>query len=339
MSFGIRNIAELAGVSASTVSRILNKPEYQCSAELREKVLQIAFEHDYMPNINARNLRKGIVQPPLQRHIRCFLARATLESVGSNKFFPTFLRAIEQEVISHDCLLDTIYDMLSTDSLLSNVPNPENTVLIVLGRTANNTLIRKINTVYPHVVFTNLQRIDAPICQVVSDSAIAADKALSYLFSLGHRQIGYVGETTRERRYKGYLNFLERHHLPVQDELIFNCNFLGYEDGNKAAMQLFVRSYRPTAVFCANDLTTVGLMDGLASLGIRVPEDISVVSIDNTELAELTSPMLTSIDIPIKELAHFSIELALKKIDGSLKNNVTIDLACELVIRESCRKI
>lgn len=338
MAFGIRDIARLAGTSTATVSRILNNPDYNCPNELRSKVLRIVAENHYSPNRNARALRTGSELSIPQKRISCFIARSTLSTLSQDYFFSSFLRFVEQEAISNGCLLGFTYGSNNSAQLFTDDSNKEDTGLIVLGRPSNPGLIQTIVDAYPHVIFTGLQRISDPICQVISDGQTAAATALEYLHSLGHRRIAYVGETERENRYISYRTFLESQNLPILQDLIFSCS-LGYEGGYECAPQILTAPSKPTAVFCANDLTAVGLISGLSSLGVHVPGDISVISIDNTELAEITTPLLTTVSIPIRELAHFSVDLALKKINHTIQSDMTINLPCKLIIRESCKRI
>ena len=339
--FGLKDIARLANTSPATVSRILRNPERRCAdPALRERVLEIAKKNGYLPNSDARKLRSGAKFQVPQRKISCFLARTKTDAPGGDQFFSSLARVVEQEAIMQGFALGFSYSASRTDDLLSSSPeDQEETGLIVLGRPDDSEMVPKLQRIFPYLVFAGLQRFDDCVDQVVADGHHAAMTALNYLFSLGHREIAYIGETVRELRYNGYLDFMQSKGLDCAEHLIAPCIYHSYDEGYNAALELMTRPRKATAIFCANDLTAFGVLNALHSIGYRVPEDISVISIDNVELAQFTTPMLTTIQIPQKEIGHFAVSLLLNKMDHILTDQVSISLPCQLVIRNSCRRL
>ncbi len=339
MSFGIKDIARLAGTSPATVSRILNDPGRRCSSEeLRRRVLEIARENDYTPNGDARRLRQGSgFQPPRQK-ICCFFARTNADS--GEQLFPAIARAVEQEAVTKGCALTISYSVDQTEELLNQESRGEEQVgLIVLGRPEDPSTIPRLQERFPYVVFTGLQRFGGAVDQVITNGRDVAQTALSYLYSLGHRQIGYIGEMVRELRYDGYLNFLRERRLNCGEQFAVECAYYNYDKAYCAALTLMSRPEKPTAIFCANDLVAFGVIGGLRSLGYHVPKDVSVISVDNIDTAQLSVPMLTTIQIPYQELAHFAVKLVTDKMDGLVTGGLTVTLSCRLVVRDSCRKL
>lgn len=340
MAFGIREIARLAGVSPATVSRILNDPAYRCSSEERRaRVLEIARANNYQPNEDAKRLRSGGSFSAPQKKICCFLARTLTSAPNGDQFFSSLARAVEQEAVMQGCALGFSYNASQTEELLALEPGGEEVGLVVLGRPEDPHIIPELQGRFPHIVFTGLQRFDDPVDQVVADGRDAARTALDYLFSLGHRQIGYIGETVRELRYHGYLDFLRAKGLGYDQKFVADCICHGYDGGYQAALRLMSHAEKPTAIFCANDLTAFGVINALHSLGCRVPDEVSVISVDNVELAQFTTPMLTTIQIPRKEISHFAVKLLLDKMEGVVAGRLTISLPCHLVVRNSCKKL
>ncbi len=339
--FGIKDIAKLAGTSPATVSRILNDPEHRCSSpELRDRVLSIAKENNYSLNSDARRLRKGASFSIQQKKVCCFLARTQNNISKGDQFFSNLARIIEQEALKRGCKLGFSFNASQYEELLNNASiDPEGTGLIILGRPRNSEMIPKLEQLYRYTVFVGLQQFSDSIDQVLSDARGAASTALEYLYDLGHRSIAYIGETKREQRYNGYIEFLEKKNIRISEDLIIEIPYQNYDSGYKGAYELFSHNVRPSAVFCANDITAFGVINAFRELNLRIPEDISVISVDNVDLAQFTKPMLTTVQIPKEELGHFAVDLLLSKMSGRLQSHMTISLPCQLVIRDSCRRI
>lgn len=335
MSFGIKDIARLAGVSPATVSRILNDPGRRCaSEEVRERVLKIAREKDYSPNGDARRLRQGSGFQPPQKKICCFFARTNAAS--GDQLFPAVARAVEQEAVTKGCALTLSYSVDQTEELLCQEDREGGkTGLIVLGRPEDPDIILRLQKRYPYTVFTGLQRFGGAVDQVIANGRDVARTALDYLYSLGHRKIGYIGEMVRELRYDGYLDFLRERRLDCGERFAVECAYYNYDKAYCAALTLMSRPEKPSAIFCANDLVAFGAIGGLRSLGYQIPKDVSIISVDNVDLAQLSVPMLTTIQIPHKEMAHFAVKLVTAKMDGLVTGGLTISLSCRLIVRDS----
>lgn len=340
----LKQIAEKCGVSVATVSRILSNSAYVGKdAAKAEAVRTCAKELGYRPNYDAlalKNARPVITES--EKQICCYFARS--ESSGGNQFFEEVLRAVEHQAMVSNCALGFKVTQKEIEGLFLERKSAKNVQkgLIVIGRpeTWFNEILPDLDRFYKgNIVFVGLHYMEKPFDQVICDGYKATQLALDYLYSLNHRRIAYVGETSGEVRFLCYLNFLEKKGIPIERDYIIECSMAnegGYGLGEKL---LNMKGERPSAVFCANDVTAVGLLRDLNEKGVDVPGELSVISIDNLELAQNTRPMLTTIHIPTDALGKFSVKLLVSRINGEHSRNIRAHLPCKLIKRESCRKI
>ncbi len=361
ITLSLKKIAKLAGTSVSTVSRVLNQPGHTCNEPgLAEKIWQIAKELNYLPNASARTLRMGSKGdlPPFTADI--FLTR--FESMDTDPFFQELFQHIKEELLCRNCLLgDLLYPdnfmmPITENSIPSMVPykssenirketsiispalisRKNNTGLVILGK-CPESLIPALRKRYACIVGIDRNPTDYLYDEVFCDGAVAAIKAVEYLFSLGHRHIAYIGDCNFESRYIGYYQALLAHKIPLNYQNIYPsrqtlkegydimCSIL-HSDSNTTL---------PSAIFCANDTTAIGVLKALKQHKKRgyMP---SVISIDNIAASEKTSPMLTTINIPKKEMAHLALNLLLDRKENGHTEIVRLELPCHLIERESC---
>lgn len=356
----LKQIAELAGTSVSTVSRVLNHPNHTCNnPELYDKIWRIAGELNYIPNHAARSLRLGEEKKNAFK-VDVFLTR--FHSLESDVFFMELFQIIREELLAADCIfgkLLTSIDILNLgmeEKKQKHIPykskqifleeNAQNTApfitlkpntgLIILGKCPEH-LISVLQKRYAYMVGIDRNPTEHLYDEVVCDGAAAAEMAIEYLISLGHKNIAYIGDCTYEARYIGYYQTLLKHKLPLNYANIYPTGQTQAE-GYQVMVSILKEETRPTAIFCANDTTAIGVLDALKKTKHRnyMP---SVVSIDNIETAQHTTPMLTSIDIPKREMGHLALTTLLDRKNGYHENNVRIELPCRLIKRESCNDL
>ena len=158
---------------------------------------------------------------------------------------------------------------------------------------------------------------------------------MSELYELGHREIAYLGEIRKESRYKGYIEFSHSHDIKTGKELVVDTSQT-LEGGYRGACELLRRGADFSAIFCANDETAMGAIKGLWDKGIKVPEDVSVISIDDIEMARYFTPMLTTVHIPIDELGRHTAKTLIDRIEKGHTLPVKIALPFTLSRRDSC---
>lgn len=335
------------GVSAATVSRVLNNPNYKCSSpQVRDKIWKAAIELNYVPNKSARNLKMGVAGE--QEHIFYVGVLMTrMEKATADPFFNELLRVIESEIHKQIAILTKVWYMPvfsndrkcrqeNLDALIDGMYEETEQKcdgLIIIGK-CNKEALRKLNKKYRGVVSVNRNSTNYEVDEVLCDGKKVAMLAVDYLISLGHRSIGYVGDCCNEARYRGYLEALQKHDMEPDAAYIIQTGQTERE--GYAAMQRFLQSEdRPTGIYCANDITAIGMLKFLGTNKKRyyVP---SIISSDDIEEAQYTKPMLTTVSLPKAEMGKFALYLLLDRLRGGHKGVVRTELEGKLMIRNSC---
>ena len=316
----IRDVARASGVHISTVSRTFSAP-HLVNVETRSRVLACAEELGYRPNRAARALITG-------RTCNIGLIVADI----ANPFFPPLIKAAESQARKHDHLVfvaDTNEDAALEEEVVRALAKQVDGVLLCSPRLSND-LIEQLSRDVPLVV---INRQIAGLPTVVMDVAQGARLAIEHLTGLGHRSVGLLAGprgswTSREiRRAAGSAARAARAELTV-----IGPN-LPTEDGGMAVAER-VRAAGLTAVLAYNDLMAIGLIEGLYALGLRVPQDVSVVGIDDISLSRLTRPKLTTVATPTAAAGRAAVDMLLAHGDDR-RTTAHINLQTELVIRDS----
>lgn len=333
----LKEIAREAGVSISTVSRVINKNTTNAaSKEVQDRIWEIVRRTGYTPNSTARDLKKGACEgtEPLSRAMACLFARA--EDSKSDLFFSTLARSIEQEAFKRGYVLKysfTAIDIHHPNTFRLITDNHVDGV-VVLGRCDKQTL-SFLKKYFNCVAYTGLNTLEARYDQIISDGCQAAMAAVNHLAGLGHARIGYIGETRAEDRYKGYCAALSEKGLPFRKEYVADVP-LSSEGGYRGARQLIERGADVTALFCGNDITAIGAMRAIQETGCRIPDDVSVISIDDIDTAQYLSPMLTTIHMPVEEMGQMTAKILIDRIEGGHSLPMKVSLPFYLANRESC---
>lgn len=333
----LKEIAQEAGVSISTVSRVINQTNSgAASQEVQKRIWEIVRRTGYTPNSIARSLKIGDKQDTaeLSHSIACLFAR-TPEAI-SDPFFSTIAHSIEKEAFRHNYILKYSFTAIdfqhpSTFHLLTN-----NQVdgIAILGR-CSRQLLSFLKKYFNYVIYTGLNSLNAKYDQVLCEGFQCGLSAVEYLISLGHREIAYIGETKDEERYTGYVEALNKHHLPLRQEYISDV-LLSSEGGYLGAKALLNRTRTMTAVFCPNDMTAIGVMHAIQESGLKIPQDISVIGIDDIDTAQYLSPMLTTIHVPLDEMGQMAAKILIDRIQGGHHIPMKILMPFYPAVRESC---
>ena len=335
----LKEIAKEAGVSISTVSRVINHKNYHCSSPETEKIIwDLVRKTGYIPNETAKTLKAAAREEERsKRVISCLFARTDLNT--QDQFFAAIERGVEKEVMACGCTLGFSFSAID---VLDNIDEKflslsEADGLVVLGRFSEK-LISFFKSHTKNVVLVGLNVFSTQYDQVYVNGYKAAQKALGYLYNLGHRQIAYLGETANEVRFTAFLDFMKEHDLPVEPYQVWDCT-LSLHGGHAAMEKLLDAGRMPTALFCANDITAVGAIKALREHHLHIPDDISVIAIDDIELAQFITPSLTTIHIPKTELGKMAVRLLLDRMNRGHSLKLRLELPCDLIIRNSCRRI
>lgn len=347
----IKEIAEKAGVSAATVSRVLNHPDYRCSSEeLRERIWKIAQELNYSPNEAARILKRGVDDAKTKKRNICILMTRN-EDMQADPFFQELFEIIKSEIYKNSCVLAEVFQMplFSDDRKCSQVnllrvveemnthlPTGSAAGLVIVGK-CNREALQVLKKRFKNVVSVNLNSTSYGVDEVTCDGQKAAETAVGHLLGLGHRNIAYVGECRNELRFRGYQKALAGHALDINPAWVIPTGQT--EPEGYAAMEKFLQMEEPpTGIFCANDITAVGVLRALAASREKYYYP-SVISCDDIALAQEISPMLTTVHLPKEEMGKFAVYLLKDRMNGGHREAVRVEMEGKLMIRKSCTSV
>lgn len=343
----IKEIAQNVGVSVSTVSRVLNNPEYKCSdPELRDRIWNMAMKLNYVPNEAARRLKAG-GQPDQEKTYYINVLMTRMDSAAADPFFSELLRVVESEIHKNGCILSKVwYKSVFSDDRRCKYENIDSVIkkmmdesdvkgdgLVVIGR-CSHLALRKLSQNYKSTVYVNRDAATGEVDEVICNGAKIARTAVEYLISLGHENIGYVGRCGNEARYKGFLETLGEHGLDIDTDFIINTK-LSETDGFEAMKRIMEMDKSPTGIYCANDITAIGMLKYLNKCRNRYYTP-SIISSDGIEEAQYTKPMLTTVEISKSDMGHFALDLLLDRLKGGHRGIARIEMQCSLVKRDSC---
>lgn len=331
----IKEIAKKAGVSPSTVSRVISN-DSRISDETKKKVRKIMNDMDYHPNVMARSLVSkytntiGIIMP------------YSTEKAFTNPFFPEVLRGIlkaahdygyfillsagstEEEQIAS---LNALVRGSRVDGVIIMYSKPDDPILLELKK-----MNKPFSMIGRPVDSDNINYVD-------NDNVEAAYMAVKYLINRGHKRIGLIKGalhlTVSADRYEGYKKAFNEYGLSI-DERIVISNAFEQEGGYKSMKKILEVPEVPTAVLVTDDLMAFGAMKAIREYGYKIPDDISVVSFNNVPLAEFAMPPLTSVDINSYDLGFSAAEILLKYIKGERKIGKKI-IKTNIIFRKSVR--
>ncbi len=333
----LKEVAALAGVSVSTVSRIINSPDDSFARkEVRDRVWLIIKETGYTPNLNAKELKCGKIKEQKSSYgaLACILGRTrTLED---DPFFAQLARVIEQQAMEQGYPVRFSYSVfdMKPDSIPEEAGSFKADGAIILGR-INKNYMDFLEKRYKNLVYVGRNIISAGCDQVICNGYEATQIAMKHLIAYGHRRIGYIGEISGEVRYQAYLDTLREHGLAFSPGLVSNCPQNGAGGYQGADYLLNTAKPLPTAIFCATDIAAIAALRRFTESKIKVPEQLSIISMDNIELSGYVSPMLTTVGMPIVEMGNIAVQTLLNRIHKRHRLPMQIFLPNKLAIRES----
>lgn len=326
----IYDVAREAGVSIATVSKVLNKSG-RISDKTREKVGRVMEELNYQPSLVASALTSrrtgtiGLVIPDI-----------------ANPFFAETARGIEdyaQEQGSDLIVCSTDRDDEKAARYISLLLRKRVDGLIIASHTGKTDMIRRLLADHvPLVLFSaDIRMMEGN--SVTVDDYKGGYQATEYLLSLGHRRLGIISDNLpgSKLRAEGFLDALKDAGVPFDNPANLTHTSATLENGRKAAAVMLgqAEEQRPTAIFACNDLLAIGVLKEARGAGLSIPRDLSVVGFDNTMLAEICHPSLTSIAQPLREMTEQAMILLNESIDNPDSPKRKIMLMPELVVRHS----
>lgn len=308
----IKDIARLSGYSLGTVSRVLNNHP-DVSGKARERVMAVVEAHNFQPNANAKHLKQ-----------LSSTAIAILVKGSQNLLFADILERIqallrdsgEEDFV---CYLDEDANEVACAVQLCRERRPKG--LIFLGGDLEFFQRDFSQLPIPSVLLTNSAReLDFfNLSSFTTDDFAAAGEVAGYLVAKGHRRIGVLGGNLScaqmsYRRIQGWQERLEAHRIPFDRDVQYEPCRYSMSDGYEAAMRLLRRCPDLTAIFALGDVIALGAMRAIFDLGLRVPEDISLVGYDGIAASRYSIPRLTTIRQDTGELARQGVDALLQRI-------------------------
>jgi len=324
----ISEVASTAGVSTTTVSRVINAVP-TVSEENRQRVLSAIKKLKYHPNPSAQHLAAGktntigVIIPRFEGIFQSYYALEVLKGVG-----------MAAEQIRCDLLLHI------TDGRSFVNPSAVDGVLFI-DVDGEEELIDRVLEDGLSVVVLNHYLEDLPVSCVAVDNKTAAEMVVEYLVRLGHREIATITGDLRTQaglnRLDGFVKAMRARDLPLQDAYIQHGDFR-LPGARAAAERLFALKNRPTAVFAASDDMAVEVVNVALAKGLRVPEELSVVGFDDNPIAAHGRIPLTTVHQPLSEMGRIGLELLRQHVQGKKQSPNKLLLPTKLVERQSCRQ-
>lgn len=342
-------IAKIAGVSRSTVSRVINNypnvPE-----ETRQKVLKVIKEYDYVPHASARMLAGS-----KNRVIGLFIIDM-MHKEGSMKnritkspYFLEFTSSVIETAseMGYTVLVHIIHNEDGYDKIKEYYYNKTISGGIFIGQNDSDEYIKEIIEKGYKVVLVdqsiNLNDSIYNKCMIVNaDNFNGAYNATKYLIDKHHTQIAHItGETTKfssNDRIKGYKKALVDSGIPVNKSLIVPGEFVE-KGGYDAVKKLFNKNIEFTAIFAGNDKIAFGAVKAIREQGLRVPEDISVIGFDDIESSKYFNPPLSSMRMELFQMAEISTKSIIESIENDVEFSANYVVPVTLIERKSCKEI
>jgi len=331
----IKDVAKNAGVSPSTVSRVINNHP-RISSETKKKVKESMKKIGYHPNIIARSLVKqktntlGLVMP------------YSTEEAFADPFYSEILRGIGSVAQNKEyslLLITSNGEKEELEATLKAVRSKRVDGLLILRAKSNDALISELKELETPFVIVGRPEDENDNFWVNNDNIESSKKLVEYLIGLGHEKIGVI---TGNNEYIVYRDRLEGYRRALEDNgLEYNSNYIIQTTGHHGLTTRYTRelleSYPElTAIFAVDDLMGYGAILGIKELGLKVPENIAVVGFNNNPLSQLIAPALTTVDINIFELGSTATKSLINIINQEPTEYYHEIVKTNIIVRDSC---
>jgi LacI family transcriptional regulator len=332
MATTLHEVARRAGVSAMTVSRVVNG-RGRVDSETRQRVEEAIQALDYVPNRIARGLISqktqtiGIIVPDIVNPFFAPVVRGA-ESAARKAGYRILLCNSEGDLrLEREYIEDLVAHRV------------EGLLLAPASDRSRSSILSLLRGGFP-LVLIDRALPDADCDLIVSDNAQGARRLIEHLIAIGHREIAHVSDaedtSTGRERLRGYREALEAAGIPFQPELVIRTT-VDRIGGYRAAQEILARDPLPTAIFAVNNMTAVGTMEALRERSLSVPKDMGLVCFDDVEHLAVLSPILTVIDQPAETFGSLGVQLLLERMTGKASSRPRrIILQTDLIVRQSC---
>ncbi|MGB7337277.1 MAG: LacI family DNA-binding transcriptional regulator [Phototrophicaceae bacterium] len=324
-------VAKLAGVSQSTVSRVFSDNSPNVSDKARQRVLRAADELGYQPNIIARMMSTR------QTNI-IGIVMATITS----PFYPYVLEKFlkELQITGRQVLLFTASENQSVDDILPLVLQYQVDALIVTSATLSSAMVDISTQSGTPIILFNRSVSNPNVSAVCAENLLGSALVADTLLDTGHERLAFItglqNTSTSQEREQGFTERLQaRGYLALQRI----AGRYTYESGFDATQQLLNSDYPPDAIFAANDIMAIGAIDAIRQNGLQVGQDVSVIGFDNIPMANWDAYQLTTISQDVDTMIQRTIEIMQAKIADPQSIAETVHITGELVIRQSVKNL
>ncbi len=327
----LATVAESAGVSVATVSKVLNGRS-DVSESTRERVQEILRQHGYVGRRSPEPIERPVVELFYQGFLNAYsveVIQGVVEGGQTADVDVVVTSHPPRETRSTGRAAPWIRDLSATRRMAA--------IGITSALTAAD-LAALARARLPLVVVDPINVAQPDVTSVGSTNFAGGMAATQHLLSLGHHRIAYLGgpptSGCNQARMNGFRGAMEAAGLPVPRDYIWLREFL-YDDGVAGGAALLDLPEPPTAIFAGSDEVAVGVMEAARARGLRVPDELSIVGFDDTQVARLASPPLTTVRQPLREMGVVAIRTALKLAAGEQIDSHHVELATRLIIRDS----
>ena len=337
-TMNIRQVAEKAGVSVATVSRVMNHPE-SVAPETKKKIEAVIEEMGYTPNWFARGLNFnktgtiGIMIPNVLNPAHMEVAKGA-EDVAHQKDYTTFMCNVENDVEKEKKYVSDL------------IKRKVDGIVLISSLLENDYLESILKQGVPLVSVGENKTASTDIPVVRLDYRLAAYKAAKHLLEIGYRNIAMIYGSTPEkeniRKIEGYQDALKEFGAPIYNEYMLSAENT-IEDGYVSGKKMIEMKNRPRAIFATSDILALGIMDAMRDNEIRIPDDMAVVGFDNIRMSNLITPKLTTVEKPMHKMGVIGARVLFDLIESEeYKNGQAIEppkeilLQSKLKIRKSC---
>lgn len=330
----LKDIAKKTGISTAAVSRILN---YDSTLKVPEATKNKVFNE-------ARNLgyiKKNVKRKNAYENIKVGIVQwYTIDKELTDPFYLSIRIGAENFLTKINYQIFRIFR--DENNYFNKIQNLD--AIICIGKFSKQEIadFRKISD---RIVFLDMILPKIYVSSITMDIENALKDALDYLWTLGHRKIGYLGgkeytsdgEYYPDKRITSFRNFCTQHNI-LNEKYIIEDKFT-IESGYSMLQELLKTNRMPTAIFCANDLIAQGAMRATTEAGIKIPDNLSIIGYNNDQGTAFTNPPLTTVNAPSNKIGEFGAQLISLFIQQKKIHPINIVLPCDLVIRDSCASI
>jgi len=332
MSVTIKDIAKLANVSHTTVSRALNNSPY-INEETKNKIKALAKELHYVPNYNAKSL-------VLLKSYVIGVFFSSISDGTTDTFFHEIIKGINKVIDKeYNLVIRGIDDYKYFNQI--DKTNFDGIIVVSQRKTDDEFIEAVIEKEIPIVVINrHIETVD--LVNIMSNDAQGVYEAVDYFIKNNHKKIAIIGGNTEFEssvyRKDGYIRALKDNNIPLCEEYMISGKY-NLESGYENMKKLIVLEDRPTAVFCANDDIAVGAMKAVFESGLNVPNDISIIGFDDSNFCKYVTPTLTSVKKDSLALSQYGGINLLNLIKNREVNKEKVYIESKLILRDSVKKL